>query len=72
MLNILFVVGTVALIRPMHVETESLTTHFPVMIAFSVLLYPVARSGYTISRTGAVVLLAGFAAYLLWLILPFV
>ncbi|NNF04156.1 MAG: calcium/sodium antiporter [Rhodothermales bacterium] len=72
MLNILFVVGTVALIRPMHVETASITSHFPVMIGFSLLLYPIARSGCTISRFGGVVLLAGFAVYLLWLILPFV
>lgn len=72
MLNILFVVGTVALIRPMRVETESLTTHFPVMIGFSLLLYPIARSGFKISRVGGIILLAGFAGYLIWLILPYV
>lgn len=72
MLNILFVVGTVALIRPMRVEMESLTMHFPVMIGFSLLLYPIARSDYTITRTGGLILLAGFVGYLVWLILPFV
>jgi cation:H+ antiporter len=72
MLNILFVVGTVALIRPMRVDAESLTTHFPVMVGTAVLLYPIARSGYTISRPGGFVLLAGFLGYLLWLLLPYI
>ena len=71
MLNILFVVGVVSLIRPVDVEAEAIRIHFPVMIGFSLLLYPLARSGYTLSRAGGAVLLAGFLGYIGWLLYPY-
>ncbi|MDA0378310.1 MAG: calcium/sodium antiporter [Bacteroidetes bacterium] len=67
LLNILFVIGLVALIQPMQVEEESLRFHMPAMVAFSLLLWPLARRRGQLSRLGGVILLTGFAAYLLWL-----
>ena len=72
MLNILFVVGLVALIQPMAVETESITVHFPLMILFSVLVWPLARRKHSLSRASGVFLLVGFLAYLSWLIIPLI
>ncbi len=72
MLNILFVVGLVSIIQPMTVEPISISRHFPVMIGFTLVLWPIARRGYTVSRIEGGILLAGFLGYLLWLLLPYV
>jgi len=70
MLNILFVVGLVALIKPIDVQPESISTHMPVMIFFSLVLWPLARRKHEISRMNGIILMIGFAAYLVWLIYP--
>ena len=70
LLNILFVIGLVAIIKPMQVDQETLGFHMPVMIAFTLLLWPLARRHRRLSRAGGVVLLAGFLSYMLWLIIP--
>ncbi len=72
MLNILFVVGVISLIRPIEVEPVSITQHFPVMIAFSVVIFPLAFFRHAISKVEGVFLLIGFAVYLGWLIFPYV
>jgi cation:H+ antiporter len=69
LLNILFVIGLVALIQPMQVEAETLRFHMPVMVAFSLLLWPLARRHHELSRRGGIILLTGFATYILWLII---
>ncbi|WP_457654324.1 calcium/sodium antiporter [Rhodocaloribacter sp.] len=71
LLNVLFVVGLVALIRPLDVDHESIRVHFPVMIGFGLLLYPLARTKYRISRFEGVILIAGFVAYMVYLALPY-
>ncbi|GAB5522091.1 MAG: calcium/sodium antiporter [Rhodothermales bacterium] len=71
MMNVLFVIGMIALIRPLPVETESIRLHFPVMIAVSVLLFPLARPKLRISRWAGVVLLIVFVAYTGYLIAPY-
>lgn len=71
LLNVLFVVGLVALIRPLRVDAEALTLHFPVMIAFCLLLLPLAWTQYRITRLEGGVLLIGFAGYLTYLVLPY-
>ncbi len=70
MLNILFVVGFVALIRPVQVDAVSIQMHFPVMIVFTLMLFPLANFRYRISRVQGVFLLASFAAYLVWVAGP--
>jgi cation:H+ antiporter len=72
LLNVLFVVGLVALVRPLQVDNTSIEVHFPVMLAFSVILLPIARTQYQITRWEGGMLLAGFIAYMYYLILPYV
>ncbi|GIV59197.1 calcium/sodium antiporter [Rhodocaloribacter litoris] len=71
LLNILFVVGLIALIRPLHVEADAITIHFPVMMAFGLLLLPLAWTGYRISRLEGTVLVLGFTGYMVYLALPY-
>lgn len=71
MLNILFVVGLISLIQPMNVEPVSISQHFPVMIAFTFVLYPIARFRPSISTLEGGFLVASFIGYLVWLILPY-
>jgi cation:H+ antiporter len=72
LLNVLFVVGLVALIQPLHVDATSLKVHFPVMLAFGVLLLPLAWTRYQITRLEGGVLLTGFVGYLVYLVAPYV
>ncbi len=72
LLNVLFVVGLVALIQPLHVDARSLQIHFPVMLAFGVLLLPLAWTRYRITRLEGGVLLTGFVGYLVYLVAPYV
>jgi len=67
MLNVLFVIGTISLIRPLEVDSETVTTYLPIMLAFGVLLLPLAWTRYSISRWEGGILLAGFAAYMYYL-----
>ncbi len=68
LLNVMFVIGLVSLIRPIVVAPEALNTHFPVMIAFSLLIFPLARSGFRINRIEGSVLLSCFVGYTVYLI----
>ncbi|MDX1740956.1 MAG: calcium/sodium antiporter [Rhodothermales bacterium] len=72
LLNVLFVVGLVAMIQPLHVDAESLKVHFPVMLGFGVLLFPIAWTQYRITRIEGGVLITGFVGYLVYLVLPYV
>lgn len=72
MLNVLFVVGLVSMINPLHVDTDSIQVHFPVMLAFCVVLLPLAWTQYRITRLEGSFLLAGFVGYIVYLVLPYV
>lgn len=71
-LNVLFVVGLIALIRPLQVDVESIDLHLPIMIGFTIVLLPIARSHYQISRLEGGFLVASFLGYMFYLILPYV
>ena len=71
MLNVLFVVGVISLIQPLAVEQVSINQHFPVMIGFALVFYPLARFRHSISKVEGIFLLIGFATYLGWLIAPY-
>lgn len=71
LLNVLFVVGIVSLIRPLRVDAVSLNVHFPVMLAFGLLLFPLAWTQFRITRMEGGVLLAGFMGYLFFLASPY-
>ncbi|MFQ5569128.1 MAG: calcium/sodium antiporter [Rhodothermales bacterium] len=72
LLNVLFVIGLVSLFRPLTVEPEALSIHFPVMLGFGVLLLPLAWTSYRITRWEGGVLLTGFVGYLVYLVFPYV
>ena len=68
LLNVLFVVGLVSLIRPLQVDAETISLHFPVMIAFSALLLPLAWFGHKLNRFSGTFLLIAFVGYMGYLI----
>lgn len=68
LLNALFVVGAVALVKPLAVEASALRVHFPVMIALCALLLPVAWTGYRITRWEGALLLIAFLGYIAHLV----
>lgn len=71
LLNVLFVVGLVSMVQPLTVDVESLTVHFPVMLGFGLLFFPLAFTKYSISRVEGGVMLAGFFAYMMYLSYPY-
>jgi len=62
--NILMILGVTALVHPLPVGHSSLQVDLPLMIGFSLLLYPIARSGRVVSRNEAATLLAAYAGFL--------
>ncbi len=72
LLNVLFVVGFVSLMRPLNVSSESLWIHFPVMIGFTALFLPLAYTQHCVTRMEGGVLVAGFLGYMLYLVMPYV
>lgn len=71
LLNVLFVIGTIALVRPLQVDAQSLSIHFPVMLAFGALLLPLAWTQYRITRFEGALLLVGFVGYIVYMALPY-
>lgn len=69
LLNVLFVVGFVSLIRPLQVAPASVNIHFPIMIGFAVLLLPLAWTQYRITRMEGGVLVAGFLGYMAYVVM---
>lgn len=71
LLNVLFVVGLVSLVQPLRVGAEALVLHFPVMIAFG-LLVMMAWFGHRLSRLHGGVLLVAFFGYMAYLVVPLI
>ncbi len=65
--NLLAILGITATIQPVARGGVELTS-FWLMIGFAVLLVPVMRTGFRISRIEGMGLLAIYAAYILWLV----
>ena len=60
--NILFVIGSVALLNPISVKPRTLRFEFPAMMLFSIALFPLMKTSFTINRIeGAMLVLAYFA-----------
>jgi cation:H+ antiporter len=72
MLNIMFVVGLVAVLNPMVIEPAALKLHFPIMVAFTVLLFPLAYTRKQITRMEGGFLVAGFTTYFVYLLVPYI
>ncbi len=72
LLNVLFVIGLVAIIQPVPVDDTSLQIHFPVMMGFGALLLPLAWTKYHINRFEGACLLVVFIGYLYYLTVPYI
>jgi len=66
--NILFVLGVVALIRPINIEPSILKFEFPILLIFSLLLFTVMKTEYRISRREGLVMFCGYLLFLAVLI----
>lgn len=65
--NVLFILGTSAVIIPLSVSSQLVRLDVPIMVAVSVLTGMAAFNG-TIGRAEAIVMFLFFAAYTIWLI----
>ncbi len=66
--NILFILGLAPVIAPIYAPDISYTD-MGLMIVLSLALYPIMKTGYTISRKEGTALFAVYVAYTVWLIL---
>ena len=62
--NILMVIGSVALVRPLNVARETLFFEFPVMLLFSVALIPMIRGNLRVNRLEGCLLVAGYFVFI--------
>jgi cation:H+ antiporter len=62
--NLLFVVGGMALVKPLAIPASFVHLELPAAMAFALLLYPIVGGDLRASRREGAVLLAGFAAWL--------
>lgn len=67
-MNVFSIVGITALIKPIDVATEFIFTDFVWMLGFTILLLPVMRINYIITRIKGVGLLLGYLLYIYILI----
>jgi cation:H+ antiporter len=65
--NILFVVGIMAMITPLKIEKGVLIFQFPIMLIFSIILIPMMKKDFILSRKEGVVLFSGYIAFLICL-----
>ena len=65
--NILFVLGTTAVVKPVPVDPEMISHDFPVVAVFSVLAFPLLRRERRIGRRQGALLLVCYAIYITWL-----
>ena len=65
--NILMVIGSVALIKPLDVARETLIFEIPVMLLFSVALIPMIKGSQRINRFEDVLLVLGYFVFILLL-----
>ncbi|AWW30311.1 sodium:calcium antiporter [Echinicola strongylocentroti] len=68
MQNILSIIGVTAMIKPIEVSDLFLSSDFLWMIGFTVLLFPIMRTGFKISRSEGGLLLAVYIIYLIFLL----
>lgn len=67
--NIGAVFGIASLIAPIPVEAAAINVDFPVMVAVSLVLIPIAFTGFVISRWEGGLFLAYYLAYVVYLLL---
>lgn len=62
--NILLVLGIASMITPIVIEKNLLIVEYPIMIGFSLLLLPFARSRFTLTRIEGLIFLLGYGAFI--------
>lgn len=67
-MNVFSIIGITALIKPIDVATEFIFTDFVWMLGFTILLLPIMRINYIITRIKGAVLLSGYLLYIYILI----
>lgn len=65
--NILLVIGSVALIKPLNVVRETLFFELPIMLAFSIVLIPIIKGNLIINRIEGVILTSGYFVFIFFL-----
>lgn len=65
--NILLVLGVVAMILPITVGQVAIDIDMWVMLAISIIIWPVMRTGLRINRVEGALLLAGYVGYIVYL-----
>ena len=66
--NLMIVCGVCSVISPLHVKAESLKKEFPLSILAAIALVAMGYLGMKIERTDGLILLAAFAAFIIWLV----
>jgi cation:H+ antiporter len=61
--NILFVVGTIAIITTLRIDGWVLKFHFPCMLLFTIAIFPLMKTGFIISRKEGMILLLGYLIF---------
>ncbi len=64
--NMMAVAGPTALVSPLSVTDELTSNQIPIMVVLTLILVPIVRSGKRISRGEGALLLAFYAATILW------
>ena len=67
--NILFVLGLVAVIRPINLDPSILNFEVPALIIFTFLFFTLMRTGYRISRIKGLVMFLGYLGFLVSVII---
>ncbi|MDR4504959.1 MAG: calcium/sodium antiporter [Candidatus Scalindua sp.] len=65
--NILMVIGSVALVRPLAVNQDTLFFELPVMLLFSIALIPMIRGNLTVNRIEGFLLTFGYGIFIFFL-----
>lgn len=68
--NLLLVVGLLALGRPFALSTSLLHVEIPALIAFALAFFPMIRGDAVVSRREGLVLVLAFAGWVAWLLYP--
>ncbi|NHE55306.1 calcium/sodium antiporter [Cyclobacterium plantarum] len=67
-MNVFSIIGFTALIKPIGVDSAFINSDFIWMLGFTILLFPLMRINYVITRFNGIVLLFGYLLYLYFLI----
>ena len=67
LLNVLFVVGTLAIAEPITVDPETIRLHFPVMLGFCALVVPLTWWDQKITRVEGAFMVIAFLGFMVFL-----